>query len=89
MMISRWGANHAMTKNPIPELHLSYRRSAPDRRSAPEKIEDDDLVFSFGDKTFHYLDPFQPLSLNQHNSANNSEVVSNDVYAETFAHLLS
>jgi len=90
MMMSRWGAhNHAVTKNPVPELHLSYRRSTPARRIAPDTVDDDDLVFSFGDKPFHYLDPFQPLSLNQNNCGNNSEVVSNDVYAETFAHLLS
>jgi len=83
-MIHMGGANHAISKYIIPKGHTSYRRSSSD------KIEGDDLVFSFGNKTFYYLDPFQPLFLDPKKNDNNEEIVSDDVfYAETFAHLLS
>mmetsp|Transcript_26552 Transcript_26552/g.72965 ORF Transcript_26552/g.72965 Transcript_26552/m.72965 type:complete len:409 (+) Transcript_26552:319-1545(+) len=50
-------------------------------------FEDEELVSSFGNHKFHYLDPFQPLSLDQIKNQKNSEVGRND-YAE-IANLLS
>eukprot|EP00536_Pseudo-nitzschia_multiseries_P009911 jgi/Psemu1/306909/fgenesh1_kg.289_\ len=50
-------------------------------------FEDEELVSSFGNHKFHFLDPFQPLSLDQSKNQKNNEVGRSD-FAE-IASLLS
>mmetsp|Transcript_20509 Transcript_20509/g.46544 ORF Transcript_20509/g.46544 Transcript_20509/m.46544 type:complete len:423 (-) Transcript_20509:142-1410(-) len=53
-------------------------------------VRDTDLVFSFGDKTFHYLDPFQPISLHENKNRtniNNNKNGVTDMDAEFLEHL--
>lgn len=80
--ISPMGFNRAVTKG-----SMVSKQQGPYSGGMIWNIEDEDLLSSFGNHMFHYLDPFQPLSLDQNRNQKNNEVGRND-YAE-IANLLS
>mmetsp|Transcript_18423 Transcript_18423/g.32497 ORF Transcript_18423/g.32497 Transcript_18423/m.32497 type:complete len:392 (-) Transcript_18423:441-1616(-) len=50
---------------PSARSSLSAARKSKVASAAALPTPEEDLVCAFGNKTFHYLDPFQPLSLNE------------------------
>jgi hypothetical protein len=51
------------------------------------RTEDENLMLSFGGKAFHYLDPFQPLSLKGNKSDAINEIITNAFDPGTFEHI--
>jgi hypothetical protein len=51
------------------------------------RTEDENLTHSFGGKAFHYLDPFQPISLKGNKIEANNEIVTNALDAGTIEHI--
>ena len=48
-----------------------------------DKIVDNDVIFSFGEKSFHYLDPFEPISLSE-NKSRGKEINQDKIRDEIF-----
>ena len=49
-----------------------------------DKIVDNDVIFSFGEKSFHYLDPFVPISLSE-NKSRGKEINQDKIREENFS----
>lgn len=48
-------------RKPQPQVHTSFPYNMPAMK--PQHNDPQDLICEFGDKKFHYLDPFQPIAV--------------------------
>jgi hypothetical protein len=64
--VSTTRSSLAKTKN-MTDQHQNSTYLYKSKRTI-DKIVDNDVIFSFGEKSFHYLDPFEPISLSENKS---------------------